>query len=557
MGTRKRRGEIQGPIWTDEQGDQIRSSLLELYEDIVLADTSLAATRGLDDKIWNLVFYPRIEELRNAYRKGNDPTQRQPIEIELNRQMDLAVFFYQTLVLTLRAQGGKSVDEYPISSQFLAGITSDFLAFHRYIYLLEEINVGHALKMQQAVTEGVWNMMAGQAGNEALHSWFRKAMVILVCSYNDLNLRFGATDNPSTRQKIRIAQTLTLTFLFELASLILGYLNSRSHEAGHEEDSAEQSDPALELLAPLAILCIWLEMDSGALEQYQMYGKTVAESQTLQERLLSFLRRLAIIVNNVSTFADTDGSDESVPEDEELLCLPSLRLYFAGLDPTSLCRAFGGKASSGRQRYTVRASRIARFGKRLAEDDKFDLFRFDEREGRFFVLDEEAKRKGMHKVMRVLATERLRDQVAALEQSVNALKDASRPIAVLDLDCYVNHLPKVKKWLMSRKCILVVASDVIDGLDRIKKGTELHNAHARDAIRYLEERFKYRSDSLVAQKHHETLKPWSSSGLFKIPSPNNTTLPPPRDLDPMSMDWEQETQQQSIFVPKGYREIVG
>ena len=43
--------------------------------------------------------------------QGNDPTQRQPIEIELNRQLDLAVFFYQTLVLTLRAQGGKAVDE--------------------------------------------------------------------------------------------------------------------------------------------------------------------------------------------------------------------------------------------------------------------------------------------------------------------------------------------------------------------------------------------------------------------------------------------------------------
>ena len=69
LGNRKRRGEIQGPSWTDEQGDQTRSALLELYEDVVVSDTSVAASRGLDDKIWNLVFYSRIEELRNVYRK--------------------------------------------------------------------------------------------------------------------------------------------------------------------------------------------------------------------------------------------------------------------------------------------------------------------------------------------------------------------------------------------------------------------------------------------------------------------------------------------------------
>ena len=76
-------------------------------------------------------------------------------------------------------------------------------------------------------------------------------------------------------------------FAFELSGLIMAYLDSKTGEGALgvplSWDNLEHSDTVLGLLMPLAILCVWLDMNSGALEQYQMYGKTVTESQVLQE----------------------------------------------------------------------------------------------------------------------------------------------------------------------------------------------------------------------------------------------------------------------------------
>ncbi|KAJ3288964.1 hypothetical protein HK104_007838 [Borealophlyctis nickersoniae] len=225
-----------------------------------------------------------------------------------------------------------------------------------------------------------------------------------------------------------------------------------------------------------------------------------------------------------------DGSDDCLPEDEELISLPSLRPYYRSLDRESVKNCLCGKHLPPAEQMSARVSRIARFGKRLSDDERFDFFRFNEQEAQFVVLDDEAKKKGMQKLMRVLAAERLKDQVSALEQSVSVLKEASRPIAVLDAYCYVHNLRLVKGWLTSRSCIIVVSSEAIDALDRMKKGDESINVRAREAIRYLEQRFRYRSDCLIAQKTEERVIGWSSDGYVG--------------------------ENHDVFVPKPYRPVL-
>ncbi|RKO92985.1 hypothetical protein BDK51DRAFT_35286 [Blyttiomyces helicus] len=81
----------------DPEGDTLRLCLRELHEDALLADPALAAARGTDEKLWNLVFYARIEELRALVGK-DQPAAR----AVLGRQIESAAGFYRVLVMTLR-----------------------------------------------------------------------------------------------------------------------------------------------------------------------------------------------------------------------------------------------------------------------------------------------------------------------------------------------------------------------------------------------------------------------------------------------------------------------
>ncbi|RKO89343.1 hypothetical protein BDK51DRAFT_25867 [Blyttiomyces helicus] len=156
---------------------------------------------------------------------------------------------------------------------------------------------------------------------------------------------------------------------------------------------------------------------------------------------------------------------------------------------------------------------------------RFDFFRFSATDAEFQAIDEESRKKGMQKLMRVLATERLKDQVNTLERNLSNLNTLSCPIVVLDVDCYVDHLRLVKNWLMTQACMIVIPSDVIDSLDRIKKGTDLTNVRAREAIRYLEQRFRFRTSHLRAQGPDEHLEAWDASGRCHVDSPDPVVVP--------------------------------
>ena len=75
-------------------------------------------------------------------------------------------------------------------------------------------------------------------------------------------------------------------------------------------------------------------------------------------------------------------------------------------------------------------------------------------------------------------------------------------------------------------------------LDILKKGTETVNIKSREAIRYLEQRFKYLCHSLKAQKESERDDFWSKDGHF------------------LYTDLNDPNQQKSIYIPKNMREIL-
>ena len=137
------------------------------------------------------------------------------------------------------------------------------------------------------------------------------------------------------------------------------------------------------------------------------------------------------------------------------------------------------------------------------------------------VRDDEAKRMEIQKAMKAFAAQRLKTQVETLETEMGSFKHLDHTIYLLDLDCFLFHLHVVKKFLMSKSCSIVVCIEVIQALDIMKK-ENIHAVQAREAIRYLEQRFKYPSPFLIGQKPDETASCWSSEGVFEgITIPNS------------------------------------
>ncbi|KAI8847218.1 hypothetical protein BC829DRAFT_250719 [Chytridium lagenaria] len=93
----------------DSHSDQLRLSLLEIYDDLLTSDAlHHLPAKNLDDRLWNAVFYSRIEELRSVigkFRMDGNEGLGNALE-ELGRCLDLAIAFYQTFILSLSSRLG-------------------------------------------------------------------------------------------------------------------------------------------------------------------------------------------------------------------------------------------------------------------------------------------------------------------------------------------------------------------------------------------------------------------------------------------------------------------
>jgi hypothetical protein len=65
---------------------------------------------------------------------------------------------------------------------------------------------------------------------------------------------------------------------------------------------------------------------------------------------------------------------------------------------------------------------------------------------------------------------------------------------------------------------------VIHALDIMKKGSNQVGSKAREATRYLEQRFKYRSDFLRAQQSSEIQLRWSKAGYITVSKENESMV---------------------------------
>ncbi|KAI8075279.1 hypothetical protein BC940DRAFT_230276 [Gongronella butleri] len=148
--------------------------------------------------------------------------------------------------------------------------------------------------------------------------------------------------------------------------------------------------------------------------------------------------------------------------------------------------------------------------------------------------------------MKALATQRLMDQVSALEKDVDELTLVA-PVrhvytVVVDVTAFLDDLPKIKKWAnlvldtrqrdQSAIVQVIVPLNAIDVLDQFKKGTDKANVHARESIRYLDQQLLRQAHETTAaaatapplpthsflrtQKMAETLDGWDKVAAFWI-----------------------------------------
>ncbi|TPX54472.1 hypothetical protein PhCBS80983_g05917 [Powellomyces hirtus] len=397
------------------------------------------------------------------------------------------------------------------SATLLPEATTAFFAFHRLAFNPKEATASNVMVPFAKVTDLVDHAAVPTSSN-VLPQWFKMTVPVLIATYHDLDQSFDRTEQSNIRHAIRILEVYATAMLFRLLTVSLNVVVD--FWSVNEVDvsalaSGKAVPPMLEHLATASIIAIWLESNMNVFVLFGKYVKTFKEGQdVLQLTLSNLARQLAIFANAVSAFADMDGSTECLPEDVELLGMTPLRNYYSNLTSDSMQSMLNDNIAPNGA-LLARIARIASFAKTLADDERVDMFRFHESDGTFEVVDETSKKRGLHKLMKALATERLKDQVTTLEQNITKLKEQALPMVVFDAECYVRATSLVKKWITGGRCMVIVPLDVIDQLDYMKKGTEKHNAKAREAIRFLEQRFRYKSPFLRAQKDDEVAVSWN------------------------------------------------
>lgn len=213
----------------------------------------------------------------------------------------------------------------------------------------------------------------------------------------------------------------------------------------------------------------------------------------------------------MSYFADFDGILESSICDFELCGLAAFRNYYKFISFTTKTII---------DTPAICYSRICQFARHLSDDPdpSYDFFKFDTSTASFVAIDKRMKKQ---KLMTNLAAELLKDQIMNLEIK-QGIAQKTHPIVLLDVDCFLYRLKQVKNLLQSKTSIILVSLYVMNQLDALKKGQDKVNISAREANRYLEQRFKYPSSFLIGQTPKQELQP----------------------IDP------------SIFIPSTYREII-
>ncbi|KAJ3318335.1 hypothetical protein HDV06_000568 [Boothiomyces sp. JEL0866] len=301
----------------------------------------------------------------------------------------------------------------------------------------------------------------------------------LIIAYKSL-IYLGDIDQSIEKQLLRHYQVLALSLILSITKECAAFVNSHL-ESGETIDDVASS--IIEYLLPISVLVTWLSNNTSTINTFISYG-AMLKPKEFENKLHDWANALVPIVNKVSSFADMDGGSELIFADSLLVSLSAFKEYYVKNSKV---------LSSQVDSIITIFSRMAGFVKSLSEDE----------DGLYVVRDNSAKRKELQKMMKALATEKLKEEVKTLERQQGNFSDLNLPVFVLDVNCFLTIMNTIKSWLMSKSCIIIVPYDVIQSLDSLKNGEEKINYRARDAIRYLEQRLRYPSIHLIGQKPEE------------------------------------------------------
>lgn len=153
----------------------------------------------------------------------------------------------------------------------------------------------------------------------------------------------------------------------------------------------------------------------------------------------------------LSTFADMDGSFEYTASDYPIQALSCFEPLFEdvlklGVTPEPAPAM-------------VYFSRICSLFTKLSQEEKLNFIQFDSKERQFIVKNTNTKRKELQRMMKVMAEERLKEQVHSLEIKLGDFKHLDHPCFVLDPEIFISNLYDIQSCLMSRSCTIIVAAE--------------------------------------------------------------------------------------------------
>lgn len=304
--------------------------------------------------------------------------------------------------------------------------------------------------------------------------------ISLLIITSDLESQFNQSSSASLKQKIRQLQVISLSFIFKLSTICI---NQTLTLISLERDLKDNY-----YAFAAGICCVWLRSNHKMILHYDAYTTPqVCATFDFKYVFTDFTLSLASLTNSVCFFVDFEIILESTKYDFDLIALSSFLEFYDSIDSHINQSSYSA----------IVLSRIASFSRFLADDDSYGFFKFD---GKFIAFD---KRKQQEKLITSLATELLKDQVARLELQQGNAENTNLTIVIPDLASFLYKLPQITSLLQSKRYIVVLSLSVIEQLDVLKKKEVL----AREANRYLDQRFKYASLYLVAQKRLQDVEP--------------------------------------------------
>ncbi|KAJ8327325.1 hypothetical protein QVD99_008124 [Batrachochytrium dendrobatidis] len=359
-----------------------------------------------------------------------------------------------------------------------------------------------------------------------------KLATIFIVIASDLDYKFESTpqNDVAKRQDIRYAQTVTVAGLLTMASISLKILNEQCENETFIDDINTDGFALSTHLVHVSLVSTYLSIHVEQLQVLQVYSKQLA-IQSIQHRLSHFTSLLANFVNFISLFADVESNNKPTLEDIALVGLECMRKIYLSVDSSLEQTRIDSDPIS------TRLSRIANLAREIAQTTQFSEFWWDEDQCKFMSVDLEERRRNQISGMRTLASERLKDQVQSLQLKADRESSKAYPFAVLDAHALIDALPAIKFCLMKQTCVIAIPIDVIHDLDQFKTGTNTINVRARECIRYLEQRFKYRSPFLVGQQAGEAIEPTQRAAVH-------------------AEDALLKTNSSAVFVPETYKGIM-